>query len=81
MWVITKNCLDNKHMLKKSPFCNTDKCIYQFRLLDADGIVYFEGLSSDCDSEIAFHPLDFYGMPGYGCTDIEYKCDGIWVVL
>lgn len=41
--------------------------MYQFRLLDADGNVYFEGLSTEKN----FEPLDFTQYK-YGCTDIEY---------
>ena len=46
--------------------------LYDFRLLDDDGIVYMYGKSTDCDSELAFAPLERY-MYDYGCTEIQYK--------
>ena len=46
--------------------------LYDFRLLDDDGIVYAYGKSTDDSSEDAFTPLDWY-MYDYGCTEIQYK--------
>lgn len=54
------------------------KCKYAFRLLDDDGEVYFHGRSSNNSS---FAPLDQFGMPGYGCTEIQYYEDGKWQTL
>ena len=54
-----------------------------FRLLDDDSIIYFEGIAEldKCDSEEGFDPLDDFGMPSYGCTEIQYKeLDG-WETL
>ena len=50
-----------------------------FRLRDGDGELYFEGRYLGDQSEDLFGPLDDYGMPGYGCTAIEYQgADGGW---
>ena len=43
--------------------------LYDFRLLDDDGIIYAYGKSTSPDS---FAPLDRY-EPDYGCTEIQYK--------
>ena len=43
--------------------------LYDFRLLDDDGIVYAYG---KCSNDSSFAPLDTY-MDAYGCTDIQYK--------
>lgn len=41
---------------------------FAFKLLDADGIVYFRGLSN---KKWTFEPLDDFGI-SYGCTEIKY---------
>lgn len=43
--------------------------LYDFRLLDDDGVIYAYGVSTDDSS---FAPLDRY-EPDYGCTEIQYK--------
>ena len=43
--------------------------LYNFRLLDDDGIVYAYG---KCTDDSSFAPLDTY-MEIYGCTEIQYK--------
>ncbi|CAQ71596.1 hypothetical protein RALTA_B0985 [Cupriavidus taiwanensis LMG 19424] len=54
---------------------------YASRLYDDDGELYYEGLSSDRDSEIAFQPLD-WATADSGCTYIEYLQDnGKWEQL
>lgn len=50
---------------------------YVFRMLDADGEVYYVGQSDQMD----FDPLDEFGKPNAGCTDIQYKVDGEWQTL
>jgi hypothetical protein len=54
--------------------------IHEFRLADGDDIVYYYGR---CTSDSSFAPLDDYGMPNDGCTDIEYKnpTTGKWEAL
>lgn len=47
--------------------------LYDFRLLDDDGVIYAYGKSTnDGSTESAFAPLDRY-MYEYGCTEIQYK--------
>lgn len=54
----------------------------EFRLYDDDGELYLSGLFlGDIDSEDAFGPLDDYGMPAAGCTEIRYQRDGRFVTL
>lgn len=43
--------------------------LYNFRLLDDDGVIYAYGVGTDNSS---FAPLDRY-MYDYGCTEIQYK--------
>lgn len=83
MWKITYDCTEKKFVDIFGPGCskNTSGLIYPFRLLDDDGEVYYEGLSTDCDSDRAFDPLDDYGTPNAGCTEIQYKRGGAWVTL
>ena len=57
-------------------------CTHKFRMLDDDGNLYYEGYSDDCDGESAFDPLDDYGTPNAGCTEIQYKNGvGKWETL
>lgn len=76
MWQITKSY--DKEVIASAlsvDFKEDVELIYKFRMLDDDGDVYFEGLSDDCDSAEAFAPLDDYGQPGFGCTEIQYWSD------
>lgn len=43
--------------------------LYNFRLLDSDGVIYAYGVSTNDSS---FAPLDRYEY-AYGCTEIQYK--------
>lgn len=57
-----------------------------FRMRDDDGELYFSGriidTTADADGgEWDFAPLDDYGMPGAGCTSIEYREGNRWVAL
>lgn len=52
-----------------------------FRLKDDDGEIYYRGLANDAWTENAFSPLDDFGMPNDGCTEIEYFVDGVWSTL
>lgn len=90
MWIITKdiiggglgngirstNCPDN---LSKSEI--EEKMPHKFRLYDDDRELYFEGFSSDCETEEAFAPLDDFGEGGYGCTYMKYLINGNWEIL
>jgi hypothetical protein len=52
-----------------------DTLPYEFRLLDDDGEVYFEGKCGDlneADGDQAFEPLD-WAETRYGCTKMQYR--------
>ncbi len=40
-----------------------------FRMYDDDGCLYYEGITDDFET---FEPLDDYGTPNAGCTEIRY---------
>lgn len=90
MWKITRNMIDGreanckKYLAKdwSEEAVKKARKLYKFRLSDDDGEIYFYGVSTDCRSEAAFRPLDEFGKPGYGCTNIEYKNEnGHWELL
>ena len=53
-------------------------CNHKFRMYDDDGELYYEGFSNDSSS---FQPLDDFGMPNAGCTEIKYLEKGKWETL
>jgi len=68
----TKSCDFDEETFKKLPH-------YEFRMLDGDGIVPYYGISTNNNTQEAFEPLDDFGAPNAGCTDIQYKNDlGEW---
>ncbi|MCW3111307.1 MAG: hypothetical protein JWQ09_5813 [Segetibacter sp.] len=78
-FVVTKSFLDldefeaaTKQQLAQ---IKKDGFTIHFKMYDDDGIHYYSGyLKAKYDgSEAAFAPLDDYGMPNAGCTDIKYK--------
>jgi hypothetical protein len=54
-----------------------------FRIYDDDGIRYYSGriVDSDRGSETDFGPLDDYGTPNAGATEIRYFDKGKWQTL
>lgn len=60
-----------------------------FRMYDDDGNLYYEGRivrtgeeSDDLNaSEEGFEPLDDFGTPNAGCTEIRYRRGEAWVRL
>lgn len=55
----------------------------QFRLLDDDGEVYYEGVCSSLsavDGDTAFGPLDWAASHA-GCTQMQYLENGTWLPL
>lgn len=87
-WVITKDFTDDP---PSKPYIQgpsgTKKTISdivehgeQFRMLDDDGNVYYEGFIANKGG--GFEPLDDYGMPNAGCTEIQYlQPNGEWSTL
>lgn len=55
----------------------------KFRMLDDDGEVYYVGylVAEDWGGEDHFGPLDDFGMPNAGCTEIQFLCDDGWKSL
>lgn len=56
----------------------------EFRMMDDDGEIYYYGkiwTSDEKGSETDFGPLDDFGTPNAGATEIQYKIDGKWVTL
>lgn len=54
---------------------------HRFRMLDDDGNVYYEGRNDTQDDDNAFGPLEDFGTPNAGCTDIQYRVRGKWQSL
>ena len=87
MYAITKNLIDDKpvslaEQARAGRIICDSKDPWTFRLLDDDGEVYFEGVTTDIleHAELAFAPLDEIGS-GYGCTEMQYLSKGKWVTL
>lgn len=88
-WYISKDHIDdgdavgqwNGHF--KDSRLETAKrvCTHKFRMYDDDGELYYEGYSNDKNGEKAFDPLDDFGMPNAGCTEIKYLEKGMWETL
>lgn len=93
VWIITKDkidCGEADGVRSRGKFIFDDKkrkfmtCDYKelpthrFRMLDDDEEVYYEGYTSISSS---FDPLDDFGMPNAGCTDIQYRENGEWKSL
>lgn len=72
-WIITYDHLDEVSCLFGEGDLKGHKR-FRFRLYDGDGELYFSGMSTDRDSEVAFDPLD-YCYDRYGCTQIHYQQD------
>ncbi len=51
-------------------FQNDVEMPHKFRLRDDDGIIYYYGF---CSEDGDFSPLDDFGMPNAGATEIQYK--------
>ena len=72
MWKITRNTQCTT-CLPTSPDFDLDvELPFKFKIFDNDDVLYLEGYSDDCSSDYAFEPLDDYGEPALGATDIHY---------
>lgn len=81
-WVITKDKIDDGERVgtvgPRSASLSKDEIVthparQRFRMLDDDGEVYYEGFFVDLsDENSGFEPLDDFGMPNAGCTEIQY---------
>jgi len=54
------------------------KYLYKFRMFDDDGELYYEGYSIDNSS---FDPMDDFGTPNAGVTEIKYVNNGKFETL
>ena len=85
-WIITKDLIDTDAVGVIGPRGVSETATakleagdgFKFRMLDDDGEPYYHGLSSEADT---FDPLDDFGMPNAGCTDIQYRGRGGWESL
>lgn len=83
MWRVTYDFIEKREVDVRSfrfDKGKMDKLTERFKLADDDGVEYFEGVSSDSDSEGGFDPLDEYGVE-FGCTVILYKRGNEWEEL
>jgi hypothetical protein len=46
---------------------------HEFQMYDDDGIHYYTGFYLGPEGELQFGPLEDYGTPNAGCTEIRYK--------
>jgi hypothetical protein len=56
----------------------------EWRVLDGDCIPYYSGkiwTDDEPGTETDFAPLDDFGRPDAGATEIQYREDGKWVTL
>lgn len=68
-----------EEMLKKSIHSSTED-MKLFRLYDDDGNKYYEGVYVGEDEDM-FAPLDDFGGPNAGCTEIRYLENGEWSAI
>lgn len=56
-----------------------------FRIYDDDGELYYAGVYGEGDNpgdEDQFAPLDEFGTPNAGATEIRYRSkNGVWITL
>jgi len=77
-WSITENYIDAKEKLVSGPSDASPELLEKlkkegetFKMYDDDGTHYYTGkIIGDYDG---FEPLDDYGEPNAGCTEIKYK--------
>lgn len=80
-WIITKDYLELIDAGTKSPWypenLKPEDLKIRFRLYDDDGILCYEGRMAVHD----FDPLDDFGLPNAGCTELRYLEKGSWETL
>jgi hypothetical protein len=94
LWLITRDMIDGgradgtcgpRDRTVKPEDLDASERTRLFRLLDADGEVYAEGLilvpAGEEGGLLDFSPLDDLGEPYWGCVSIEYREAGRWVRL
>jgi len=85
MWTINKDFTEQPGVVGVSSadfdVSRSTSLKFRFRLLDDDRNVYYEGMSDDHNSELAFAPLDDFGSGYAGCVEIQYLENGSWETL
>jgi hypothetical protein len=79
-WKITKahlDCVNDSVGIRSRSWqdATEGQATLKFRMKDDDGFLYVSGV---CTPETEFEPLDDYGMPGLGCTSLEFYERGEW---
>jgi hypothetical protein len=79
-WKITKNHVGTRlaESFTWDDAEHLEKAVNRFRMYDDDGELYYEGIAT---FDSSFQPLDDYGMPNAGCTEIRYYERGAWRTL
>ncbi len=82
LWTITKDLISDPDERPRVGFGNAllepTVASHEFRLLDGDGEVYYQGVCEgldDADGDQAFAPLD-WAMNNDGCTTMEVRRRG-----
>jgi len=95
LWAVTRDHLENKDVFvwngreSKEEIERALKSsnAMKFRMFDDDHELYYSGKmiskngSSPFESEDIFGPLDDYGMPNAGCTQLEVLWKGAWEIV
>lgn len=79
-WVVTYDHLDHKRVKIYGPHNITNEqqsklssgSGQKFKMYDDDGELYYSGQYIGPDDEFMFSPLDDYGTPNAGATEIRY---------
>ena len=87
-WMVDKAygpCSNEKLPVHGPGDCDADEAFgpnaERFHMMDDDGEIYYGGLIQGTDY-LGFEPLDDFGMPNAGCTEIHYiNADGEWEQL
>lgn len=80
MWRITEDLIDEGKAVGvySRDYTDSKALPHRFRMVDGDGLIYYEGFSDDNNS---FDPLDDFGKGNAGCTEIHYMSGGTWYQL
>jgi hypothetical protein len=79
-WLITADHVeeDRRHVgFCSDGWTDTLEAPHKFRMFDDDGNLYYEGKSN----EQSFAPLDRFGSPNAGATEIHYEVGDDYVKL
>ncbi len=82
-WIITKDHIPDgsDRTGYKSPSFPQDldpnSLPIKFRMYDDDGNLYYEGRMTEAD----FEPLDDFGRPDAGCTELRFLNNNQWEIL